>query len=79
VTAELTLWPDGWRYRLPVAGNVVLARVSVRQRTERVTYAVEECAWTSMRARPSLDPVRFKVRTRRRVPEPASRQAMAAA
>jgi DNA polymerase-3 subunit alpha len=74
-TAELTLWPDGYeRYReLLVEGTVVLARVSVRQRMDRVTFAVEElCGYDLDAGTPvGFDPARFKVRTRRRAPEPA--------
>ncbi|MCC6236310.1 MAG: DNA polymerase III subunit alpha [Dehalococcoidia bacterium] len=74
-TAELTLWPDGYeRYReLLVEGNVLLARVSVRQRMDRVTFAVEDlCAYDLDTGSPvGFDPARFKVRKRRGSPEPA--------
>ena len=45
-TAELTIWPDRYeeqQHRL-VQGNVLLAKVEVRERGDRLTIAVEELA-----------------------------------
>ncbi|MFN8639987.1 MAG: OB-fold nucleic acid binding domain-containing protein [Dehalococcoidia bacterium] len=74
-SAELTLWPDGYeRYReILVEGNVLMARVSVRQRTDRVTYAVEElCAYhLDTGALVGFDPARFLGAKSRRRTEPA--------
>ena len=43
-TAELTAWPEPYeRYRdLLVEGNVILARVNVRERAERLTAVIED-------------------------------------
>jgi DNA polymerase-3 subunit alpha len=75
-SAELTLWPDGYeRFReLLIEGNVLLARVGIRQRADRLTFAVEDlCAYDLDAGAPvGFDPARFRVKApRRRAPEPA--------
>ena len=64
-TAELTVWPDRYEeqeHRL-VQGNVLLAKVEVRERGDRLTVAVEELApYDQERARPiEFDPSKFTV------------------
>ena len=75
-TVELTVWPDGYeRYReLLIEGNVLLARIGVRQRSDRLTLAVEDlCGYDLDAGAPiGFDPARFRVKApRRRAPEPA--------
>jgi hypothetical protein len=75
-TAELTVWPDGYeRFReLLVEGNVIVARIGVRQRADRLTLAVEDlCGFDLDAGIPiGFDPARFRVKApRRRAPEPA--------
>jgi len=43
---ELTVWPDGYeRFRaLLIEGNIVIAKVNVRNRGDRLTHAVDELA-----------------------------------
>ena len=66
---ELTVWPDGYeRYReLLIEGNVLLARVEVRQRGDRLTVAVQELAAYDPEARSLIDfdPSRFRPRSQR--------------
>ena len=66
---ELTVWPDGYeRYReLLIEGNVLLARVEVRQRGDRLTVAVQELAAYDPEARSLIDfdPSRFRPRSPR--------------
>ena len=64
-TAELTIWPDRYEeqeHRL-VQGNVLLAKVEVRERGDRLTVAVEELApYDQERGRPiEFDPSKFTV------------------
>ncbi len=81
-TAELTIWPDRYgeqQHRL-VQGNVLLAKVEVRERGDRLTVAVEELApYDQERGRPmDFDPSKFTVtpgarrRGRRRDGAPAA-------
>ncbi|MSP22554.1 MAG: DNA polymerase III subunit alpha [Dehalococcoidia bacterium] len=74
-TVELTVWPDGYeRFReLLVEGNVILARIGIRQRTDRLTLAVEDlCGYDLDTGVPvGFDPARFKVKARRRAAAPA--------
>ncbi len=81
-TAELTVWPDRYEeqeHRL-VQGNVLLAKVEVRERGDRLTVAVEELApYDQERGRPiEFDPSKFTVtrgarrRGRRRDGAPAA-------
>ncbi|MDE2697144.1 MAG: OB-fold nucleic acid binding domain-containing protein, partial [Chloroflexota bacterium] len=64
-TAELTIWPDRYEeqeHRL-VQGNVLLAKVEVRERGDRLTVAVEELApYDQEQGRPiEFDPSKFTV------------------
>ena len=64
-TAELTIWPDRYeeqQHRL-VQGNVLLAKVEVRERGDRLTIAVEELApYDQDRGRPiEFEPSKFTV------------------
>ena len=62
-TAELTVWPDSYEEHreLLVHGNVLLAKVGVRERRDRLTLAVEALAAYDQDAGAPLafDPLRF--------------------
>ncbi len=64
-TAELTIWPDRFEEheRRLVHGNVLLAKVEVRERGDRLTIAVEELApYDQERGRPiEFESTRFTV------------------
>ena len=64
-TAELTIWPDRFEEheRRLVQGNVLLAKVEVRERGDRLTIAVEELApYDQERGRPiEFEPTKFTV------------------
>ena len=70
--AELTLWPEGlerFRDRL-VEGNVLIVRVSVRQRGDRLSVVAEEIAGFDLDTGEPVDfdPARFRGRVQRRAP-----------
>ena len=62
-TAELTVWPDSYEEHqgLLVHGNVLLAKVEIRERGDRLTIAVAElAAYDQEQRRPlNFDPARF--------------------
>ncbi|MSQ42064.1 MAG: DNA polymerase III subunit alpha [Dehalococcoidia bacterium] len=70
--AELTVWPDGFeRFRdLLVEGTVLLARVEIRQRGERLTLAVLDLTAYDQDVGElvNFEPSRFVPRTTRRGP-----------
>ena len=67
---ELTVWPDGYeRHRhLLAEGNILLARVEVRTRGDRLTVAVQDLAAFDSEERRLIDfdPARFRPRSPRR-------------
>ncbi|MCH8327084.1 MAG: hypothetical protein IID15_00990, partial [Candidatus Marinimicrobia bacterium] len=67
---ELTVWPDGYeRHRdLLVEGNILLARVEVRTRGDRLTVAVQDLAAFDPEEHRLIDfdPSRFRPRSPRR-------------
>ncbi|MEZ4501868.1 MAG: DNA polymerase III subunit alpha [Dehalococcoidia bacterium] len=68
-SAELTLWPEGFerfRDRL-IEGNVLIVRVSVRQRGDRLSVVAEDIAGYNLDTNTPIDfdPGRFRARTKR--------------